>query len=138
MVKIRLARFGKKKTPTYRVVISDAQKDTQGTYIESIGTYNPSVNPKVISIDSERVSYWLSVGAQPSPTVHNLLVSQGLLKDSKIRAAKYKKPEVTEAAASPEAAGTEKTEEAKEDAKSDDEPEKAESNEEQPVAEKTE
>lgn len=88
MVKIRLARMGKKKQPTYRLVVSDARKDTLGKYIENLGSYNPSVNPKEINIKIDRVKYWLGVGAQASPTVHNLLVSQGIIKASKVKASK--------------------------------------------------
>ena len=88
MVKIRLARYGKKKQPTYRLVVSDVRKDTLGTYIESLGSYNPSVNPKTIIIDAERVKYWLSVGAQPSPTVHNLLISEGVIEGKKVKASR--------------------------------------------------
>lgn len=91
MVAIRLARFGKKNHPTFRVVVSDKRKDTLGTYVEQVGTYNPHTNPPTLEFKTERVSYWLSVGAQPSPTVHNLLVEKGLLKTPKVVVAKAKK-----------------------------------------------
>jgi len=84
MVKIRLARFGKKKQPTYRIVVSDVRKDTHGTYIESLGNYNPSVQPKEISINVERAKYWLSQGAQPTDVVHNLFVDHDVI-DAKKR-----------------------------------------------------
>lgn len=90
MVKIRLARHGKKKQPTYRLVVSDARKDTLGTYIENLGSYNPSVNPKQIVIDAERVKHWLSVGAQPSPSVHNLLINEGIIEGEKVKNSRHK------------------------------------------------
>lgn len=90
MVKIRLARYGKKKQPSYRLVVSDARKDTLGTYIENLGSYNPTVIPKQITIKADRVKYWLSVGAQSSPTVHNLLISEGIIEGKKVKASRHK------------------------------------------------
>ncbi len=85
MLTIRLFRYGNKNNPTFRVCVSAKQKDTHGRYLESVGHYIPKSNPKVIQIDAERVNYWISQGAQPSPTVHNLLVSQGIIKSPKIK-----------------------------------------------------
>ncbi len=98
MVKIRLARFGKKKQPTYRIVVSDVRKDTRGTYIESVGSYNPSVQPKEISINLERAKYWLSQGAQPTDVVHNLFVDHGISNPPKRSVGKsyVPKPETSE------------------------------------------
>ena len=72
-VKIRLKRIGKKFSPVYRVVVLDARKKRDGRVIEEIGLYDPMQEPSLIRISSERVRYWLGVGAQPSNTVHNLL-----------------------------------------------------------------
>ncbi|MFC1663171.1 30S ribosomal protein S16, partial [Patescibacteria group bacterium] len=55
MLTIRLARFGRKKQPTYRLIISENKKDTKGKYLEQLGYYNPRTNPKTIKIDAERV-----------------------------------------------------------------------------------
>lgn len=73
MVKIRLMRVGKKKQPSYRVVVSDARSPRDGRIIEAIGNYRPREEPSGIAIDSDRALYWLERGAQPSNTVRNLL-----------------------------------------------------------------
>ncbi|MGK2349400.1 30S ribosomal protein S16 [Actinomyces sp. W5033] len=76
-VKIRLKRMGKKFQPFYRVVVLDGRKKRDGRVIEEIGLYDPMQEPSLIRIDSERVQYWLGVGAQPSDTVFNLLKITG-------------------------------------------------------------
>jgi small subunit ribosomal protein S16 len=76
-VKIRLKRFGKKRTPFYRVVVMDSHTKRDGRAIEEIGKYHPTEEPSVIEIDSERVLYWLSVGAQPTEQVTALLKLTG-------------------------------------------------------------
>ncbi len=78
MVRIRLARRGKNKKPTYRIVVTDARSPRDGRFIEIIGNYNPVQQPKVLNIDVDRARYWLSVGAQPSDTVAYLLKQQGI------------------------------------------------------------
>jgi len=75
--KIRLKRFGKKRAPFYRVVVMDSRAKRDGRAIEEIGKYHPTEEPSVIVIDSERVQYWLSVGAQPSDQVRALLKLTG-------------------------------------------------------------
>lgn len=85
MIAIRLQRMGKKKQPTYRLVVSDKQKDLYGTQLEILGNYNPIAQPKVIEFKADRIKYWLSVGAQPSATVHNLLVSQKIIESKKVK-----------------------------------------------------
>lgn len=77
MVKIRLMRVGKRKQPSYRVVVADARSPRDGRIIEAIGHYHPRQDPSVISIDSDRAVYWLERGAQPSNTVRNLLRISG-------------------------------------------------------------
>ena len=76
-VKIRLTRKGKKKQPTYRVVVADSRSPRDGRYIEQIGFYNPRQQPSVVEIDTERASYWLYNGAQPSDAVQKLLTIAG-------------------------------------------------------------
>lgn len=76
-VRIRLKRVGKIHAPAYRVVVVDSRKKRDGRVIEEIGQYDPQPNPSVIKIESERAQYWLSVGAQPSDQVRNLLVLTG-------------------------------------------------------------
>ena len=72
MVRIRLARFGRKKRPFYRIVVTDSRKRRDSGWIESIGYYNPLTNPKEIKIDMDRLNYWLGVGAQMSDRVSKL------------------------------------------------------------------
>lgn len=73
MVKIRLMRVGKRKQPSYRVVVADSRSPRDGRIIESIGHYHPREDPSVIEINGERAVHWLQLGAQPSNTVKNLL-----------------------------------------------------------------
>jgi small subunit ribosomal protein S16 len=76
-VKIKLARFGKIREPFYRVVVADARTRRSGRAIEAIGKYHPKADPSVIELDSERVQYWLGVGAQPTESVLSLLKVTG-------------------------------------------------------------
>ena len=76
-VKIRLTRMGKIRAPFYRVVVADSRTRRDGKAIEQIGIYHPTRNPSVIEIDSERAQHWLSVGAQPTNQVRNLLKITG-------------------------------------------------------------
>ena len=73
MVRLRLTRMGRKKQPFYRIVAADSRAPRDGRFIESIGHYNPMLNPPEIKIDLERVDYWLGVGASPSDTVSGLI-----------------------------------------------------------------
>jgi small subunit ribosomal protein S16 len=77
MVKIRLRRVGKKKQPSYRVVVADSRSPRDGRIIEAIGHYQPRNDPSVVEIDNERAVHWLARGAQPSNTVQKLLVISG-------------------------------------------------------------
>ena len=70
MLNIRLSRFGKKKHPMYRVIISEKQKDTIEDYLELLGHYDPHTNKAELKVD--RIKYWLEKGTQASGTVHNL------------------------------------------------------------------
>src|SRR3954466_7565053 len=76
-VKIKLARFGKIRNPQYRIAVADARNRRDGRAIEVIGRYHPKEDPSVIEIDSERAQYWLSVGAQPTEPVLQLLKITG-------------------------------------------------------------
>ncbi|MGC5626731.1 30S ribosomal protein S16 [Georgenia sp. Z1344] len=76
-VKIRLKRLGKIHAPHYRVVVMDSRTRRDGRAIEEIGLYNPMQEPSLIQIDSERVQYWLGVGAQPTEQVAALLKVTG-------------------------------------------------------------
>ena len=79
-VKIRLKRMGSKKSPFYRVVVADSRSPRDGRFIETIGTYNPLLNPAEVSINEELALQWLANGAQLSDTVRNLLSQQGIMK----------------------------------------------------------
>lgn len=79
MVKIRLRRTGKTKQPHYRVVIADSRSPRDGRFIEIIGYYSPTQQPKVLHIKADRARYWLGVGAQPSDTVVYLLKKEGIM-----------------------------------------------------------
>ncbi|HEY0756716.1 MAG TPA: 30S ribosomal protein S16 [Ktedonobacteraceae bacterium] len=78
-VKIRLKRVGKKKAPSYRVVIADARSPRDGRIIANIGWYNPLVEPSAIHIDEEKALAWLANGAQPTDSVNSLLKRTGIL-----------------------------------------------------------
>jgi small subunit ribosomal protein S16 len=86
MLKIRLARVGKKKQPTYRFVVSDRSKDTYGKALEILGHYNPFT--KVCEVKKDRILYWIEKGAKPSPTVHNLFIDQNVISGQKVKASK--------------------------------------------------
>ena len=72
-VHIRLSRHGTKKTPFYRIVVTDHRQRRDGRFIENLGTWNPVSNPVVLKVDRERFAYWKSKGAQPSQTLAQLL-----------------------------------------------------------------
>lgn len=98
MTTIRLRRTGKRKQPSYRLIVSDRAKDTTGTYLELLGTYNPRVQPAALTLNVERVKYWLGKGAYCSDTVHNLLIDQKVIPGQKRKnVAKSKKTEAAKA-----------------------------------------
>jgi small subunit ribosomal protein S16 len=73
MLAIRLARFGAKKKPTYRVVVIDRERARNSRSVEVVGHYNPVAKPAQVQLDHDRIQYWLKNGAQPSDTVSRLL-----------------------------------------------------------------
>ncbi len=78
MVKIRLARGGRKKRPFYRIVVASSEAPRDGRFIERIGTYNPLPVTAEVMIDKERLQYWLGQGAKPTDTVANLIKKHGV------------------------------------------------------------
>lgn len=76
-VKLRLMRMGKKKQPTYRVVVADERSPRDGRFIEMIGTYEPRAEPSRINVDNDKAVAWLRKGAQPSEPVEKLLKISG-------------------------------------------------------------
>ncbi|MFW6068933.1 MAG: 30S ribosomal protein S16 [Chloroflexota bacterium] len=79
MLRIRLSRVGKKKQPYFRVVVADIEAKRDGRIVERIGNYNPLTEPRSYEIDEGRALYWLSMGAQPTNAVKQLLKQQGTL-----------------------------------------------------------
>lgn len=73
MLAIRLARFGAKKKPTYRVVVIEKERARNSRSVEVVGYYNPVAKPAQIQLDHDRINHWIKNGAQPSDTVHRLL-----------------------------------------------------------------
>ena len=73
MLKIRLRRTGARHQPSYRVVVADSRAARDGAFIDYLGHYNPRTDPPTISIDQEKVEKWISVGAQPTDSVKQLL-----------------------------------------------------------------
>lgn len=83
MLVIRFLRTGKKNQPSFKIVVAEKTKSsTSGRFIEEVGFYNPLTKEKVLRQD--RIKYWISVGANPSETVHNLLVSEKIIEGKKI------------------------------------------------------
>lgn len=89
MLMIRLSRVGKKKYPTYRIVIQEKSRDPWGKALEILGNYNP--HTKDFACKEDRIKYWLSVGAQMSATINNLLIKKGVIQGKKRKAAKLNK-----------------------------------------------
>ena len=73
MLMIRLARFGAKKKPTYRVVVIDKERARNSSNVEVLGHYNPLTSPAVVVVNHDRFNYWVKCGAQPSTTVARLM-----------------------------------------------------------------
>jgi small subunit ribosomal protein S16 len=73
MLMIRLARFGAKKKPTYRVVVIEKERARDSRAVEIVGTYNPVAQPAQVNLKHERIAHWMQSGAQPSDTVARLL-----------------------------------------------------------------
>ncbi len=77
-VKIRLARHGAKKRPFYRIVVANSESPRDGRFLETVGTYNPLLDPAAISLKDDRVRHWLQEGAIPTHTVQNILKKEGV------------------------------------------------------------
>jgi small subunit ribosomal protein S16 len=77
-VKIRLTRKGTKKKPFYRIVAADIECPRDGKFLELLGTYNPMVEPAVVTLKEDRIKYWIGEGAIPSTTVQSIFKKQGV------------------------------------------------------------
>jgi len=89
MLAIKLSRTGKKSYPYFRLVIVDKMKDPWGRVLENVGNYNPRT--KEIKLEAERIKEYLGKGAQPTSSVYNLLVSQGIITGEKKRVSRLSK-----------------------------------------------
>src|SRR3989344_5753823 len=92
MLKIRMQRTGRINMPTFRIVVVEHTASPKaGNFVEKVGTYNPKSKERVLN--AERIKYWMSVGAKPSDTVHNMLISLGVIEGKKINVLPaYKEP----------------------------------------------
>ena len=119
MLKIRMQRTGRINSPSYRIVVLEhASSPKAGKYVDKVGTYDPKSKQRVLN--TERIKYWISVGAQPSPTVHNMLVSMKIIDAKKINILPAYKAPAEAAAADQEAEAAKAAEhEAKEKAKAE-------------------
>lgn len=103
MVIIRLSRVGKKKQPSYRLIVSEKSKDPWGKYIENLGLFNPLAKPPVMDFKIDRIKHWLSQGAQTSDTVWNIFLDLKLVegeKRRKVRITKRRKEKMAKKQAS--------------------------------------
>ena len=80
MVKLRLTRMGSKKAPFYRIVAIDSRKARDAQYLDKIGYYDPTKEPAIVNIDSEKALAWLAKGAQPTDTMRSILKQQEIIK----------------------------------------------------------
>ena len=91
MLKIRIQRTGRTNMPAFRIIVTEhARAAKTGKFVEKVGTYNPKTKERNLS--AERIKYWLSVGAKASPTMHNMLVSLGIIDGKKVNVLPKKSP----------------------------------------------
>ncbi len=110
MLKIRLRRVGKKKQPSYRIVVAESTAPRDGRFVEIIGVYNPRTEPETVKIEEDRALHWLDVGAQPTESVARIFRTHGTMaRFERLRAgesleslvAEAEAPEVPEASEEP-------------------------------------
>ncbi len=95
MLKIRLQRHGRKNQPTFRLVLVDSRRAAKtGDFIEVLGSHDPRIDKT--ELDGERITHWIKEGAQPSDTVHNMLISEGIIEGTKRNVLPQKTPVVKE------------------------------------------
>lgn len=99
MLVIRLARHGRKKRPTYRIVLQERDWAPNSKVLEKLGHMNPHTDPATVELKKDRIQYWLGQGAQPSASVHNILVQAEVIKGPKQRVVFAKKAAPEEAPA---------------------------------------
>ena len=97
MLTIRLTRVGKKKDASFRVIVVDSKRKVKaGNYLEMVGSYDPRIDKATLKTD--RIKHWISQGAQPSDTLHNLLITHKIIEGKKINVLPRKSPPAKEAA----------------------------------------
>jgi small subunit ribosomal protein S16 len=95
MLKIRMQRIGRKNEPAFRVVVAEHTRSPKaGNFLERLGSYNPKTKERILNED--RIKHWLSVGAQASGTMHNMLISAGIITGTKVNVLPRKTPIVKE------------------------------------------
>src|SRR3989338_3076084 len=125
MLKIRMQRTGRINTPSYRIVVVEHTASPKaGKFVDKVGTYDPKSKQRVL--DAERIKHWLSVGAKPSATVHNMLVSLGIIEGKKINVLPMYKAPAEAVAADVSSEASAKEEEAPKEETPAAEPEKEE------------
>ena len=113
MIRIRLARVGKKGHPSYRIVVADVTAPRDGSYLEWIGNYDPMEDPPVTTLKNERAAHWLSMGAIPSDAVARIMSANGLMERTPTqKTATTKNPDAAAAAVAAPAATATAAEEA--------------------------
>lgn len=80
-VRFRLARFGTKKRPFYRIVVADSRSPRDGRFIDKVGTYDPLSDPEKIVLDKEKIKEWYKKGARPTETVESIFRKKGILSE---------------------------------------------------------
>ena len=126
MLVIRLSRIGKKNKPYYKIVIQEKAWAPKSKAVEIVGSFDPHQNPAKIELKEDRIKHWLEQGAQPSNTVHNMLVNAGILKADKKRAVSQFKTRKKKGEEE-EGGDEKKPEDKKEEPKVDDKPEEKKS-----------
>ena len=115
MLKIRMQRTGRINMPSYRIIVTEhARSPKTGNIVEKVGTYNPKTKER--NLNADRIKYWLSVGAKASGTMHNMLISVGIIEGKKVNVLPKKsppKPAPTEASGKEEAPAPELNDEVK-------------------------
>ena len=103
MLMIRFQRIGRTNDPAFRIVVLEKEHAAKaGNILELLGTYNP--RSKALTLDEEQVKYWISKGAQPTDSIHNLLINKGVIQGKKVNALPKKTPQKSEEAIAAEAA----------------------------------
>lgn len=97
MLRIRLSRVGKKKQPSYRLVVTDKRNPRDGAHVEIVGHIDPLTNPATVTLKEDRIVHWLKVGAQPSETAAKLLTKAGVMELAGKAPVVYKGKEVPRA-----------------------------------------